>query len=467
MNPRRMESLVPLPEDRREACRILFGGEPGAVLAISWPEPEALAGQASLVEVPTIRDAARNPYPAVLWSVQGDAPSPSAVLQVRGLLEDRGRLVLRWATKGELGQEEAVRATRRLVRSLSESGFSILRELPPEELGGPAVIARRDEFVVRSYREEDDDAIRTLFEESFPHSRRSPEHWRWKYHDNPWGNRLISLATAPEGQLAVHYAGYPVPVWCRGRELRALHMGDTMSAWAYRRVGRGSSSLLARTVRHFFARHRGGPFTFYFGFNTGPIQRFCRWFIGGAQVESVAYRRCELTPGPGWSMRGYRVARVDELSAAWDRLFRRVAPRYRFLVRRDREYVRWRYLDCPDAAFVVLEARRFGRLVGWGVFRREDGVLLWGDALVDPRHPRAAEALLAGALREPDLAGAQVVEGWFPPRPSWWHQELVALGLDLQPHPQGLGLMLLLDQEKGAPPPFEELYYAMGDGDLF
>lgn len=451
---------------------MLLGDRAEPVLAIAWAEAGSLAGEAaSVVEAPSAGEAESGPYAAVLWSVEGDGPSPEELGRVRGLLEDRGRLILRLVLRRALGSsggpEEAARALRRLVRLLSEAGFLVLREVDPGELGGPVVVARRDEFVVRPYREEDDEPIRALFEECFPHARRPPEHWRWKYHRNPWGNRLISLATAPEGDLAVHYAGYPLPFWCRGRELTALHMGDTMSARVYQRVGRGSSSLLARTVRHFFATHRGGPYSFYFGFNTGPIQRFCRWFIGGSRVEPVAYRRRDAPGSAGWSARGYRIARATAAGGAWDRLFRRAAPAYAFLVRRDREYVRWRYLDCPDTAFTVLEARRLRRLVGWGVFRREGGSLLWGDALVDPAHPGAAEALLAGALRQPDLAGAEVVEAWFPPRPEWWHRELVRLGLDLGPHPQGLGLMLLPDREGEVRLPLETLYYAMGDGDLF
>lgn len=466
MNSRKMERAVAtstrdLAQNLRSALRQPGAGAPARLLVLGWdaaPDPAPLA--ASVVRRSDPKEEDDGTFDAVLWTTDGARVDVAACRRVHDLLQAGGRLVVR-------GEAEALPAdgavTRRLVRALSEAGFVIVKELAPETLGAAALVARRDDFVVRPFEAGDEDAIARLFTDSF-HVERSAGHWRWKYHESPYGNRYVSLALAPGGELATHYGGYPMPFWCDGRSFLALQMADTMTAPRFRGVGRGTSSLLARTVRHFFAVHRRGPFGFFYGFNTGGIQRFCSWFIGGSQVEPVHYRVRDAAPVAAAG--GYRVVRVTRADRRWDRFFGRVAGRYGFLVRRDATYADWRYLRCPDPLpYVVLAAFRWGRLAGWGVFRRRGDQLLWGDALLDPRHARAGGALLARALETPELAGARVVEAWFPDRPAWWDAELRRLGFASQPQPEGLGFMIFPDGEESAP--LARLYYTMGDGDLF
>ena len=437
-------------------------GRPERLLALRWDLEPGTGVAASVVAASNLDTAGTQPYDAVVWASPDAVPSPEALGRLRQLLSDGGRLVLAAASNNGLS---GVAVGRTLIRELSETGFVVLQELDPEDVGTCAdavVLARRDDFTIRPWRDGDGEPIRRLFNESF-HVDRGLDHWCWKYHENPYGNRYLSLAVAPDGELAAHYAGFPIPFWCDGEASTGLQMGDTMTHPRFRKVGRGVSSLLARTVRHFFSIHRRGPFDFFYGFNTGGIQRFCRWFIGGSQVEPVSYRRREKGAVEG-SLRGYRVERVTRIDQAWDRFFKRVAPHYGFLVRRDAEYADWRYLRCPDGEpYVVLAAYRFRRLVGWGVFRRKEDRVVWGDALFDPRHVGAAESILARALEE--LEGASCVEGWFPDRPSWWDAELDRLGFAKQREPNRLGFMILPDGDED--PPLERLYYTMGDGDLF
>ena len=108
---------------------------------------------------------------------------------------------------------------------------------------------------------------------------------------------------------------------------------------------------------------------------------------------------------------------------------------------------------------------RWGRLVGWGVFKRGDTTMVWGDALFDPKHKRAASALLDTAWRSFENTGPSGTEAWFPDRPLWWHQQLEALDFEARPNPSKLGFMILPDVETEAP--LKGLYYSMGDGDLF
>ncbi len=396
-----------------------------------------------------------------------DAALSTALEVLRTALQPEGRLLVLF--------EGLESPPARWVRIVSELGFVVLHQGSGRAEGQEValLVLRRDPHHIRSYRPGDEDEILDLFRRCF-HHQRTPQRWAWSYRDNPWANLAISLAEAEPDDprddgnsdppaLATHYAGYGMPFWHHGRTFVALQIGDTMTDPEYRGVGRGTRSLLARTVRHFFARFLGRGFGFYYGFNTGPIQRFCRWFIGGMEVEPVSYRW--RGPGGPSPVAGYRIRRVHRVGRRYDRFFARVAPHYGYLVLRDARYLDWRYLRCPDTDYHLYSVERWGRLIGWGVFKRGDNTVVWGDALFEPRHRRAAATLLQRAWEDLRHDGPEGTEAWFPQRPDWWHEELLTLGFESRPNPSKLGFMILPDAETEAP--LDELYYSMGDGDLF
>ncbi len=373
----------------------------------------------------------------------------------------------------------------RLELELPPAGMVLLGDSPPPPGASPLGASspgasppgvcrwtRRDRFKVRSYQAGDEVAILRLFTPSFHHER-SSEHWRWKYLGNPWGQRLISLAFSPDGRLAAQFAGYPVPFWGGGGPCRGIQVGDLMTDPQFRRVGRGTSSLIARCARHFQATH-GQTHSFQFGFNTATSRAFSLRFLGALALEPVAFwRRPQALPlAP---TRGYRVVAVPTCDRAWDRFFRRVAPDYGFLVERSRAYLNWRYCARPDVTYRLLTAYRWGRMVGWSVFRREGSSLVWGDALFDRRHPQAAAAVLQAAVSSPAVSSPAVsspapdceqVTAWFARHPAWWAELLTRLGFEPAPEPHDLTLTFIPHGE-AVRTCLKQLYYTMGDSDLF
>jgi hypothetical protein len=321
---------------------------------------------------------------------------------------------------------------------------------------------------VREYREGDETAILDLFARSFPHAPRTLDHFRWKYRDDPFGNERISLAFDEGQRLAGHYAGYAVPFRAFGKDVLAHHIGDTMTELSVRHIGRGPTSVLGRTALHFYERFCENKVAFNFGFNVANIQKFSLRFLRSDRVEPVTYRVAKPLPPikrtERW-LRGYSLAVVRDTDAEWDELFERVAPAYRFCVRRNAAYVRWRYLQCPDIPYVVVAIRKWRHLAGWIVFRLRENRFTWGDALFDPDFADAPEVVLRHVLQSHPV---DLVEGWFPPRPQWFDEILSNLGFETRPEPQDLSLMCV---------PFawpdvvermrEDLYYTWGDGDLF
>lgn len=396
-------------------------------------------------------------------------PLGEVLAAARRLLRDKGRLILPSPPEGFTPQE--------LVIALSEAGFVILEPQRGADPSGP-YRARKEGFFVREYREGDDNQILPLFRKSF-YVDRSLERWAWEYRENPYGALKISEAFAEDGRLVAHYAGYPVRFHRETedgvRTLPALQIGDTMTEPSVRQVGRGPTSLLGRTVRHYYARFCEGQVAFNYGFNTGNIQRFSMSFVGARRLEDLPFHVLDLEKTPLRPpnrflsrLAGYRVERIAGFDARWDEFFHRVSGAYRLLVERDSRYLEWRYARAPDSEYFLYAAFRRRRLVGWSVFAyKGEGRLRWGDALFDPRHPEAVRQLLAGVLAAPEHRQAKTVETWATSRPAWWRERVLALGFAPRPEPDELGFVFVpfeVDPEEDFK---AHLYYTMGDSDLF
>jgi hypothetical protein len=325
-----------------------------------------------------------------------------------------------------------------------------------------------ERFVTRPFRDGDEEAILELFAKSFPHEPRTREHFDWKYRRDPFGNERISLTFDADGRLVGHYAAYPVPFYDRGEALLANQASDTMTDVSVRHIGRGPTSILIRTAMHFYETFCEGKVAFNYGFNTANMRRISLKWLRGDHAEPLPYRVC-APPRPisrfaRWP-RGYQLEHVTSIGAEFDELFARVAPAYEFLVRRDAQYLRWRYLERPDVTYVLIAIRKWRRLVGWIVFRLRGDKFSWGDALFDPRYPGAVEVMLRHVVPSYPV---QEIEAWFPPRPAWFNGVLARLGFQNKHEPQDLSLMCVPWTMADAMEAMRErLYYTMGDSDLF
>ena len=322
-------------------------------------------------------------------------------------------------------------------------------------------------LTVRRYQPGDETAILDLFTRAF-HAPRSLEHWRWEYQQNPFGREHISVAL-DGGRMVGHYAGYPVLFRTGGADVLAHQIGDAMTDQTARHIGRGPTAVFGRTVLHFYEAFCENAIAFNYGFTAGTHQAFTIRFLRSFRVEPVTYRECRGPfRAPGRLMRrlsGYRFEVVTRAGPEFDAFFERVAPRYEFLVRRDARYLQWRYFDCPDIKYVVVTVKRWGELAGWIVYRMRDHRLILGDALFSPGSLDAIRMVLHHVAA---AHGASVIEGWFPPRPHWFHHALSAAGFVEKPEPQDLSLMCARFTMTDATSRMREsLYYTMGDSDLF
>jgi hypothetical protein len=474
--PHRLAAVLAATDDREERRVLLWSDVDGIAAAL-------FAAGYEVVSPPTTDDGTAT-YTAVVVveSIEVLERLRDELPRWHRALCGGGRLVIAGLLAGDGDEPPRLPLSRDLTRQLYEAAFAVLASDRLAETGGGGAayelhVARPDDHRVRPYREGDEGAILDLFARAF-HHRRGSDHWRWEYAENPYGNLCISLAVGPDGALLAHYAGYPVRFFSdlggAPATLPALHVGDTMTAPEARRVGRGDTNLLTRTVRHFYAVHCRGRVAFNVGANTGKIQRFSRRTAGARRLEAVPFQVRDLPGAPfaapgslAARLGGWRVERCARFDARFDELFHRVRGAYRLLVERDSRYLDWRYGRCPDVEYFTWTVSRRGRLAGWAVFRQEGERLVWGDALFDPAEPRAAALLLARVTAAPEHRGARRIEGWLSPRPAWWGRRVAELGFRPEPEPEDLGFVYVPFGVDPAADFAAHLYYTKGDCDLF
>ncbi len=334
------------------------------------------------------------------------------------------------------------------------------------------------DFIIRPYEPGDEFRINDMFNEVF-NQQRGMEHWYWKYRDNPYGSYKIALAFAPDGTLAAHYGGYPVKVFCNpdkgeAKEFIVYHLGDKMTRKRFRGVGFGRNALLSLTFRAFQREFLGDAF-FGYGFGTHHSLRFGLLFLDYVDIEPVSYWRISLEGlKRGLKVSSLRrlfdirrVRKVNHIDSKWVDFFLRVAPCYGFLIKRDAQYLNWRYIKRPDRKYHILSVSRRGELSGWSIFFRDGNRMIWGDALFMPDDTESVKVLLMHLISDTYCDGCDNIEGWFAKRPGWWERILRTIGFEDKDEPSNLHLTGPITNPMALSLIKESFYYTLGDSDLF
>jgi len=345
------------------------------------------------------------------------------------------------------------------------------------KLGYEVIVCQKDDVFIRGYRENDEHLILPLFRKIF-NNPRTIDHWNWKYRDNPYGRYHITAAFSENGELAAHFAGYPVPFYSADihTNIQSVQGGDTMTNPAFRSSGRGPTSVLSRIANCFYDKFCSGVVPFIYGFNTGKIRKFGERFLQYEYLPQVPYHVREADRvGPDGvgrlfqRLKGVKVQQVHAAGLEFDRFFQKVSRHYGMLVKRDGQYLRWRYLNCPDRVHRLVVVSRWGRMTGWGVFSLRGETLIWGDALCEPAHVQDMAFLLNHVVKAMRRESPVTrIEGWFSPVPEWWHNGLQDLGFSITDEPNRMAPCFKFFSRDFSIEYFRKnLYYSMGDSDLF
>lgn len=277
----------------------------------------------------------------------------------------------------------------------------------------------------------------------------------WRYDRSPHGRSVGVLLRAPDGTPVCGFSYSPRVFVPRGDEAAAApcgQQGDVMTDPDWQK--RGIASTVARRCEEEtralgwpmnwgYPNRRSAsvfrklgwrtvgvirPLTLYLAADAAARRerfrdgRLASWLVGrDVRRGRAALARLARRAGDGWEARP-----LERFPAQTAELSRAVEPRHDLMVRRDAEFLDWRYLRAPSGLHVPLGLWRGGRFAGYVVVQRPRAGVGWVVDLLAPEERDAAAALLAG-VRELQRLGAScaratAVDG------SWWAGQLAAAG---------------------------------------
>jgi hypothetical protein len=392
----------------------------------------------------------------------GDQVTPTCKHVLEGLSQKNAQLITTFGTEVEEQIEDLKSEWENLKNWYQNSIFGYeLWEL------------RASPYSIRPYAKHDEENIVSQFNLAFQQDR-SIDHWQWKFINNPRGGPLISNAWVGH-ELASHYCAYPLLINADGETAQTLHIGDTFTLPAWRGIGRGATSLLSRVVRHFHRNWCENKIDFFYGFNTGKIQKFGELFLSYVPIIPVYFyslpvqqpsKLKKITARISSRLAGYEMTTADGCGAWADELYELAKQDYNIAVVRDQPYLSWRYDQHPDFTYQYRLLKKRGKVVGWWVTRQADEALLLIDAFCLKTHRAQMVDSLQNMIG--NEAECTTLSGWFSSTPGWWHDQLIDSGFEKKRQVDNLDLCATFFSGKYNQTDLaDKFYFTMGDSDLF
>jgi hypothetical protein len=332
-------------------------------------------------------------------------------------------------------------------------------------------------LTIRPYEAGDEGAILSTFNLVFrevcgpDYVDRTIAQWRWAYPDNPAGHR-ISLAVAEDGTVASQYAGMPMRYDTPWGAQLLIHCVDSMTHPRWRQ-GLKAKSLFVETCMPFWAHSREIGDALFYGFPVDAAYRIGKRYLEYEMMRVIDFLiRDRAAPALG-APADVDVERVEAVPDDLDPLYEEVRQAQPFLLRRDRVYLDWRYVQNPARAdYELWAARRGGALRGLMVLKPGSGLApdacTIADWLVPSADGAAADALLAAATTRQHQEGKERLMAVFPPW-SAEHRLLADRGFVETPSANWLQRRLIHNICKAEITPeflSEQWWYTLGDSDL-
>lgn len=296
-----------------------------------------------------------------------------------------------------------------------------------------------------------------LFTSVFAQNRED-EVWRWKYFSHPIG--AWSFVFEADGKIVAHCGATAVRFRAHEREILAMQLVDFMSRPDFP-GGIGGGGPFARTTTAMFRTILNTTqVRLLYGFPGERHRLVGQRLLGYRTAGPVG----ELTLRPS----GAGSAHVRSLRPSDLRQFEDIpSPLH---ARRDLAFLRWRYLERPDARYEIVEARRrwFGRAPAAAIVRRGEN----GIHLMETGGSFAPHAL--NELVEQLRALGGEVKGWCSPS----HPTTIALtgaGFELVARDHSLAAAWFLDRPQperrayfeDVAPAGADFYVTLGDYDVY
>jgi hypothetical protein len=268
-------------------------------------------------------------------------------------------------------------------------------------------------------------AILELFNEVF-NQKRSIDHWKWKFLDNPTNS--ICIFVAEDSRYIVgQYAILPTQMNLQGEKIMGAQSLDTMTHSAYRKQGMfvslAEQCFTQATSQNIGVLYGSPNEQSYPGFvnrlgwhDLGKlpqlvkildpkaiISRRTKSTIIATIAEKPASLLLKLWKGDSRpkSSEHVKIKNIDTFDAHFDALWVKIKGKLPVSVWKDSNYLNWRYVSCPDTNYTILAAEENNTLVGFivlkcGAEQNHNGYIV--DFLCLPERATAAALLIRDGL---------------------------------------------------------------------
>ena len=274
------------------------------------------------------------------------------------------------------------------------------------------------EISYRPYESGDEKAILETFNLVFRevcgegYQDRDMERWCWSFLENPAGYRIM-LGMTEDGRVACQYAGIPMKVYTSagtGQELSFFHAVDSMVHPEFR-AGIRKKGAFIEVAKRFFDRFGGSTDELGFGYPVRPAWRIGERYLGYRLIKSLDFLLAEIDVRPSPVPTAVQVEQIERFDAGQDELYESLKNEFPCMLIKDSRYLNWRYADCEDVDYRILQATAEGKARGYLVLRTEASLVpdsaTIGDLLVHPADSECLDALLASAEQLAAAAGCK------------------------------------------------------------
>lgn len=250
-------------------------------------------------------------------------------------------------------------------------------------------------YNIRRYREEDDLGIVELITQEF-NSELNPKFdlniWNWKYKENPAHAFSIIRVVEDKNKIIGHYAINPVMMKWKNREILGSQAFGIVTHRNYQRRGifktlankvSDESGKKEMPVTYVFPNPKSYPGFIKMGWshifslivmakplNVGAASRkYSDNVIIQKIVESGLYLHKQLFKFKSFSIPDdITIFETDLFDNSFDVLWKNVSKYYDYIIKRDHEYLNWRYSH-PSETFDIYVAKRNNNVVGYAVLK--------------------------------------------------------------------------------------------------
>jgi N-acetylglutamate synthase-like GNAT family acetyltransferase len=242
--------------------------------------------------------------------------------------------------------------------------------------------------MIRHYKQGDEGQINSLFQEVF-HKTRSTDSWSWKYINNPQNETVITVFEEGE-EVVGHVALVPVVAKWFDEEIKVGARTDTMVS--PRHQGKG---IYRQLNEELLSQAKSHSIDFLYGYPAKEAKKLFIRYTGAKEIASIPrlmyinkasnviasklpaakllkpVLRFADKKTKNSTSSIYRQAEVTNCNEQFNKLWEEANDVASILIKRDADYLNWRYHNHPDKNYKMLALYKEEKLVGYSVLHIE------------------------------------------------------------------------------------------------